>query len=522
MLESENFPQSETKFSEATKYQLIKKWFFKYAHGYKDHKQFIRAEQMYKNILYCFNFDKTAGLEYAEMESKDLANYEKAEEILLRDVLDHHINDADGILMLGDNYLDWADEKNPEKYDEALKRYAELVQLYGPTDKYMARMMRYYIRTDNLKEVLNLKERFFPRPKSLEPQDWTELSGYCLDKLYGSLSPSDEYLRTKIEDVKKMLVRAVQADGSNPVAYYNLGRYYINTNNSENAEKTLQQSISFFDKSNVVKKKDYYKNIDSYRLLGEIYTGEKEYLKAMESFTDGITLFTNANVSSGLEGNSKIGNLYADMGDIEYFISGNYDNALQNYQDAVNADYDNGKIRYKIGYIQYSKKNYSEAVGSFMKTAEDFADDQSLLLAMGNTLSLRNDNFAAEGYYERLLDQIDSYREQHGVLFPQSRKDENEIVETYLKASNNLGVTLYRLAKRTGSSAMNAKSMVKLQESMRAWDALTRNQKTMGRLGGSNLAEQNLKYVTNPMPDYEPAIYTELPRTLTVEKGLSQ
>lgn len=522
LLESENFPQSETKFSEATKYQLIKKWFFKYAHGYRNHKQFIRAEQMYKNILYCFNFDKTAGLEYAEMETKDLANYEKAEEILLRDVLDHHINDADGILMLGDNYLEWADEKNPEKYDEALKRYAELVQLYGPTDKYMARMMRYYIRTDNLKEVLNLKERFFPRPKSLEPQDWTELSGYCLDKLYGSLSPSDEYLRTKIEDVKKLLVRAVQTDSENPVAYYNLGRYYINTNNAENAEKTLQRSISFFDKANIVKKKDYYKNIDSYRLLGEIYTDEKEYLKAMESFTDGITLFTNANVSSGLEGNSKVGNLYADMGDIEYFISGNYDNALQNYQDAVNTDFDNGKIRYKIGYIQYSRKNYSEAVGSFMKTAEDYADDQSLLLAMGNTLSLRNDNFAAEGYYERLLDQIDNYREQHGVLFPQSRKDENELVETYLKASNNLGVTLYRLAKRTGSSAMNAKSMVKLQESMRAWDSLTRNQKTMVRLGGSNLAEQNLKYVTNPMPDYEPAIYTELPRTLTVEKGLSQ
>lgn len=522
LLESENFPQSETKFSEATKYQLIKKWFFKYAHGYREHKQFIRAEQMYRNILYCFDFDKTAGLEFAEMEYKDLANYEKAEQILLRDVLDHHINDADGILMLGDNYLEWAEEKNPEKYDEALKRYAELVQLYGPTDKYMARMLRYYIRTDNLKDVLNLKERFYPRPKSLEGSDWTELSGYCLDKLYGNLAPSDEYLRTKIEDVKKMLVRAVQSDGSNPVAYYNLGLYYIHTNNSENAEKTLLRSISFFEKADVVKKKDCYRNIDSYRLLGEIYMNDKEYLKAMESFTDGITLFTNANVSSGLEGNRNVGNLYADMGDIEYFISGNYDNALQNYQDAVNADYDNGKIRYKIGYIQYSKKNYSEAVGSFMKTAEDYADDQSLLLAMGNTLSLRNDNFAAEGYYERILDQIDSYREQHGVIFPQARKDENELVETYLKASNNLGVTLYRLAKRTGSSSMNAKSMVKLQESMRAWDALTRNQKTMVRLGGSNLAEQNLKYVTNPMPDYEPAIYTELPRTLTAEKGLSQ
>lgn len=522
LLESENFPQSETKFSEATKYQLIKKWFFRYAHGYREHKQFIRAEQMYKNILYCFKFDKTAGLEYAEMEYKDLANYEKAEKILLRDVLDHHINDADGILMLGDNYLEWADEKDSSKYGEALKRYAELVQLYGPTDKYMSRMMRYYIRTDSLKEVLPLKEHFFPRPKSLEGQDWTELSGYCLDKLYGPLAPSDEYLRAKIEDVKKLLVRAVQTDGENPSAYYNLGRYYINTNDSANAEKALQQSISFFNKTNVAKKKDYYKNIDSYRLLGEIYTGEKEYLKAMESFADGITLFSNANVSSGLEGNSKIGNLYSDMGDIEYFISGNYENALQNYKDAVSNDYDNGKIRYKIGFIQYSKKNYPEAVGSFMKSAEDFSDDQNLLLAMGNTLSLRNDNFAAEGYYERLLDQIDNYRGQHGILFPQSRKDDNEIVETYLKASNNLGVTLYKLAKRTGSSAMNAKSMVKFQDSMRAWDSLTRNQKTMVRLGGSNLAEQNLKYVTNPMPDYEPAIYTELPRTLTVEKGLSQ
>ena len=319
-----------------------------------------------------------------------------------------------------------------------------------------------------------------------------------------------------------MLVRAVQSDAENPIAYYNLGRYYINTNNSGNAEKTLQKSIQFFDKANVVKKKDYYKNIDSYRLLGEIYTDEKEYLKAMESFTDGITLFTNANISSGLEGNSKIGNLYADMGDIEYFISGNYDNALQNYQDAVDTDYDNGKIRYKIGYIQYSKKNYSEAIGSFMKTAEEYADDHSLLLAMGNTLSLRDDNFAAEGYYEHLVEQINNYRNQHDRLFPQTRKDDNELVETYLKASNNLGVTLYRLAKRTGSSAMNAKSMVEFQESMRAWDALTRNQNTMVRLGGSNLAEQNFKYVTNPMPEFEPAIYTELSRTLTVEKGLSQ
>lgn len=522
LLESENFPQSETKFIEATKFQLIKKWFFRYAEGYKNHKQYIRAEQMYKNILYFFNHDKKAGLDYAEMEYKDLANYENAEQILLREVLDYHINDADGILMLGDNYLEWADEKDSSKYDEALKRYAELVQLYGPTDKYLARMMRYYIRTDNLKEVLNSKEHFYPRPKSLEGQDWTELSGYCLDKLYGYLAPSDEYLRAKIEDVKEMLVRAVKTDGKSPLPYYNIARYYINTNNSLNAERALVQSLEMFDKTNVIKKKDLYKNIDSYRLLGEIYTNDKEYLKALETFTNGITLYTNSKEGSGLKGTSQVGNLYADLGDIEYFISGDYDSALQNYKDAVDIDYDNGKLRYKIGYIQYSKENYSDAIGSFMKAGEDYSDDPNLLLAMGNSLSLRNDNFAAQGYYERLLDQINSYREQHGVLFPQTRSNEAKIVDDYLKASNNLGVTFYRLAQRTGSSAMNAKAMVNFQESLRAWDAVTRNQQTMVRLGGSNLAEQNLKYVTHPVPDFEPAIYTDISKTLSVENGLSQ
>ena len=522
LLEQEDYPQSETKFSAATKFQLQKKWFFKYARGYRSHKQYIRAEQMYKNILYCFKFDKTAGLEYAEMETYELANYEAAEKILLRDVLDHHINDPDGILALGDNYLEWATEKDPEKYEEAVKRYSDLIQLYGATDKYLARMLRYYIRTDVLKEVLILKETFFPRPKSLEGCDWTELSGYCLEKLYGPLSPSDEYLRTRIEDVKEMLVRAVKTDQKNPVALYNLSKYYVNTNNKTNAEKTLKQSISSFENTDSIKKRDLYKFVDSYRLLGEIYVEGKDYLKALEVLNSGAGVYTNAKNTSGFEGNADVGHLFADIGDIEYFIAGDYDSAIQDYQDAVDTYYDNGQIRYKIGYIQYARKDYRDAIGSFMKSGEDYSNDSSLLLAMGNTLSLKNDNYAAEGYYERLLEQIDSIREQKGVLFPQVRKDEAAIVDTYMKASNNLGVTLFRLAKRTGSSQMNARAMVKLQESMRAWDSMTRNQQTLVRLGGSNLAEQNLKYVTHPVSDYEPAIYTDLPKTLSIEKGLAQ
>ena len=157
-----------------------------------------------------------------------------------------------------------------------------------------------------------------------------------------------------------------------------------------------------------------------------------------------------------------------------------------------------------------------------MKSSELYADDPNLLLAMGNTLSLRNDNFAAQGYYDQLLEYLDTKRVQKGLLFPQVRSDEAQIVDMYLKASNNLGVTMFRLAKRTGNSNLNAKAIVHFQESMRAWDSMTRNQQSMVRLGGSNLAEQNIQYVTHPVPNFEPAIYTDIPRTLNNEKGLTE
>ena len=49
---------------------------------------------------------------------------------------------------------------------------------------------------------------------------------------------------------------------------------------------------------------------------------------------------------------------------------------------------------------------------------------------------------------------------------------------------------------------------------MRAWDALTRNQETLERMSGSNLAEQNIQYITHVVPEFEPSIYTEISKTL--------
>ncbi len=134
-----------------------------------------------------------------------------------------------------------------------------------------------------------------------------------------------------------------------------------------------------------------------------------------------------------------IGKIYANIGDIDYFIAGDLNQARRNYEKAVENKYDTASVRYRIGYIQYTNKNYLEALGSFIKSASEKYDDRNILLSLGNTLSMRGDNFAAQGYYERLIDMLDLERSRLGILLPQVRSDQGELVDLYMKASNNLG-----------------------------------------------------------------------------------
>lgn len=514
LLEQEEFPSAEINFNKAIEYRYNKKWFFKYARGYKNHKQYQRSEKMYENILICFNHDKEAGLEYADLELYDLANYEKAEEIVKRQILDYHINDKDGILKLGDVYLEWGTEKEPEKLELAREQYATLIQLYKSNDLYESRMMRYFICTDNLHKVLISKTRFENREKSLSPDDWIELSGYLLDKSFGEIAPADENLRYQISGLRNLLQTSIKVAPENPIAFYNMSRYYVQTSEDSYIEATLKKTLDCFNKATKLRKKDIYKFLDSYRLLGEYYISTSEYLKAQQQLAEGISFYTSQRDNTGLEGNKKIGKIYEDFANLKYFISGDYDEALQNYRYSVELENDNPSIRYKIGYIQYQKSNYSEALGSFMKAGDGNIKDRNLMQAMANTLSLRGDDYAAQGYYEQLLQNLDDKIAERNLLLPQSNKVDSEIVDMYLKASNNYGVTLYKLAKKTGNSNLNAQSIVQFSDSVRAWDALTRNQTTMTRLGGSNLAEQNIKYINNPIPEFEPAIYIDIKKTI--------
>lgn len=517
LLQDNDFAQSENKFYEAVDYKPIKKWFFRFADGYREKRQYDRAAKTYRNALIVFNHDLEAGIQYAEMELYDRANYEEAERIVRREILDYHINDPDGLLLLGDVFLEWA-QVDDSKYEQAKNQYLELIQRYGENNLYLSRMLRYYIRTDKLREVLNLKNIFYPNIKSLSSDDWTELSGYLLDKFYGKLDKSDEYLRKSIEDVRSMLDYAVTTNPKNPVAHYNLARYFVNTGYSEQAKAELENSLNLFDEAKIRTKKNVYREINASRILGELYVGNREYLKAQEVYTRGADLYNDEHDSTGFEGDENTGKLFADLGDIDYFVVGDLDSALYNYKKSAEIKNDTPSVNYRIGAIYYGKSDYDDALPSFLSVYEKEPKDSNVLLALGNTLVLRDDNFAAQSYYKDLLAKLDTEKARRKILLPQEDEDEGKIVDLYLKASNNLGVALYRTAQQTGNSQENAEAMVRFADSMKAWDAMTRNPKTMVRAGGSNLGEQNSKYVTHSFPEFEPAIYTDIPKVLEDEK----
>ncbi|MBP5158289.1 MAG: hypothetical protein ILP18_10525 [Treponema sp.] len=524
LIQENMYPQSEDKFNRALVFRSVKDWFYKYAASYREHKQYDRAENMYRQILKRFKQDKPAGLALADMLANDMFNYPEAEKVLKREVLDYFVNDYDGIMQLGDTYLSWADD-DPSKFDDAKEQYDLLYELYGGekklSPKILSRQMRYYVRTDNLPQVLQYKEGFFPDNKNLDPEDLVEVSGYLLDKRYGDLPPSQEYLRSHIEGLRGLLEAAVKSNPKSATALYNLGRYFVRADNAKRGKLCFDEAIDLFNSMRPRSARDTYRLIDTYRLLGEEYVAEEKYIDAEIQYVKGKEIFERENASNkNFRGIENVGKLYADLADINYFTSGNMDVALDNYVKSINSDNDTPTIRYRIGYIQYTNRNYPEALMSFRLSSEGDPDDTHSLLALANTLSLRDDNYAAQGYYEKLLRILDAQRQVYGIMLPQVREDHGDIVDTYMKASNNLGVTLSRIAEMTGNSRYNAQAIVSLQDSLRAWDALSRNQETMVRLGGSNLAEQNIKYITEPKVKYSPEIYTDIPMVKSDEKGL--
>ena len=308
-IQTNQYQHSEECFSLAVRRRPVKNWFYKYAESYRDHKQYDRAAHVYKAGLEVFDHDKKSGLDWADMEMNERYNFEEAERILLREVRDFHRGEPDVDMKLGDLYLAWADDGNTEKYAAAKEQYDQLVSNNMKSKHiktYLARQMRYYIHVDDLGKVLEYKNYFYPKEiKTLDYQDLTELSGYLLDKRYGTLRPSEESLKSQVVDIRDLLDRALKANSSNPDALYNMGRYLVRTGASDEAVSVFKATIAAFKSKPIRNRKNNYTYIDTYRLLGEEYVERRAYIDAQSTYNDGIEIFERENASGGFPGTEK-------------------------------------------------------------------------------------------------------------------------------------------------------------------------------------------------------------------------
>lgn len=508
-------------FDEAVRIWEKKKWYYKYAQAYREKKQYLTAELFYERILSRYRNEKQAGLEYAEMLRTDLRNFEKAETVLKRRLLDFHVNDQDGLLLLGDTYLDWAEE-DASRYELALQTYTRVIELYGQKDQFLARMLRYYIRVDNLKEVLPLKDHFMSKRSKLPLSDLVELGSYFIDKRYTPKPGDNEFLRSQIQDLRTLLEKALKVDESLPEVHYNMGRYFIYNYYPRPASASLQKALFAFKNSQSMSPKRALAYVDTYRLLGELLTEDKEYLKAQGMYLDGIDLYENLKANRAIKMSEKAGKLYANFADIDYFISNDLETAYIYYSKAVSELYDNPSVQYRLGYIEYKNEDFGKALTRFNLVHAEIEKDKNLLFSYANTLFRRENYFAAQSYYEQLQEMLEAERIRKGVILPQASIEQGAFVEAYMQNTNNLGVSLERQAARLGDSKKHGRAMALFAESNRAWDTLTRNQQTMVRAKGSNLAFLNMQNMTHPNEIYEPEIYIEIAKTLENEAILQQ
>ncbi|MCL2761797.1 MAG: tetratricopeptide repeat protein [Treponema sp.] len=507
------YQRANQRFTEAFNTHRKKDWFYKYAEAFRDERQYIYAEQKYDELLRYYTRDKKGVLDYAELQTYYLRNYAKADTILRHQLLDYAPNDKEGLLAAGDNHLMWG-EIDPSKYEEARFHYARLLEKYGWKAPVVERMMRYFIRTDNLKETLYLKNWFDNHPKwKLSAASLGELGGYLLDKKLEEVrGVPNEYVE-HIHGVRDLLLEAVYTDPSLPEPHYHLARYYNNLGNAHEERVTLRIAVNAFDNASEESIRRLHYRIDTHQRYADALINAREFLPAEEQLVRGINLYEDAVSRRLISRSPQYGRLYAGLGDLEYFTkTGDMSAALRYYHRSEQNGWVPPEMQYRMGSAYYQLGEWRNALEYLFTASSSLPLNRRVLFAMGNAALKRGNYFAALGYYNRLLDILESQRSRLPVLLPNDRPEYLELAERLMMARNNAGVACEMLAAQTGDRSYQTRALAFYAEAERAWDARTRDPRSMLRSGSTPLPHLNARNALYPQANYEPQIFIRIDR----------
>jgi tetratricopeptide (TPR) repeat protein len=510
-------------FHEAFTLHRKKKWFYSYAEAFRDQRRYMLAEGKYDELLRFYPRDKKGVLDYSYLETYYLMNYDKANRLLQQQLLDYAPDDYDGLLAAGDNFLAWADSDPSrfyDKYEDARFCYARLLELYKWQPQLVERMMRYFIRTDNLREVLYLRVWFEnDRKRLLSPESISELGGYLLDKqLEQPRGVPNPYVES-IESVRDMLLGAVREKPELPEPHYHLARYYNNLGNVYEERLTLENAVRAFNLVDAESVRRRLYRVDTYYRYANILVNNKEFFPAEEQLVRGIELYEDYVTRNLISTSPQLGQLYAAKGDIEYFVkSGNMEAALNDYRIAERYGYAPPEIKYRMGSAYYQLEDWRNALEYLFRASAELPLNRRLLHALGNVTYQRGDYFAAQGYYNRLLDILENQRVRLPVLLPNDGPEFLELGIRLMMARNNAGVVYEALAEQTGNRDYRSRAIALYAESAQAWDSITRNPQSMERMRladtpgapGVNLGYLNANNLLRPANNYSPQVFPRI------------
>ena len=525
----DRFTLANESFERARAAQRIKRWYYRYAEAFSDKRQYILAEQKYDLLLRDFPGDRKGVLDYARMESTRLADFKKADD-LLQILLDKNQYDFDALLAAGDNNLDWAgaekDRADSPRYNAARVDYATLIEHYGTRDELLFRMLRWFIRTDNPQEIERLRVYFASRPEMrVDPAVYAELGGYLVD-------------HRQLDHAKDVLLKADEADSRLAEIHYNLARYYRLALQPDDELTALNATLLRLQPTDPLTPKRIAMEVDTHTRLGELYDQKGQYIDGEKQLTFAIARVEESQKSRLVATGGVFGRPYADLGDLHYYVIGDLDTARALYQKAIDNQYFDPSLDYKIGFTQYAEKDYPSALASFSRAEGEWGNPRdpdapppfvpsgaadvdysgkppvNLLFAIGNCFYQRGDYFAAQGYYLRLRDRLEARRAAIGTLLPQEKPEHRSLLETLVKVDNNLGVVMARLAARTGDRNKRSEGLVYLTDASLVADSLTRAPDSRSTGGARNLPFLNQRGILYPVSGFVPQISSDLPRDL--------
>ncbi len=107
---------------------------------------------------------------------------------------------------------------------------------------------------------------------------------------------------------------------------------------------------------------------------------------------------------------------------------------------------------------------------------------------------------------------MQSRRASLGLLHPEDRADDRAFLDMLAKVDNNLGVTMERLAEKTGDRRRRSEALVYLSASNEIAASLARSPETVKRSEDRALPSLNMQGILFPVRGFVPQIYSDLPK----------